>query len=113
MTAGKDRHHIFFTGKDKAMRSVSGALAIALLTVSAAHATPPCGAHDDQVSSLGREFGEVLQIQALSGNGTLIEMFVNPRTKTWTAMATTPDGKSCLLDAGADFQAVTKPDDPA
>lgn len=85
---------------------------ILALTLSTAHATPQCGHHDDQAASLAKEFGEAVQSQALTGGGMLAEIFVNPVTGTWTVMLTRPDGVSCLLTSGDQFQAV-KPGDPA
>ena len=54
----------------KNVRAVIALAAMCLAT--AAHATPPCGAHDDITASLAREFGEAVQLQALTGAGAVV-----------------------------------------
>ena len=71
-----------------------------------------CGPHDDVAAALKQKFGEVVQVQGLSGDGRLMEIWANPKSGTWTATMTTSTGIACLSAYGDHFQSV-KPGDPA
>lgn len=85
-------------------------LAFLLLTTPAL--AVPCGPHDEMTAGLKRSYGEVAQVQAMSGDGRMLEMFANLDTGTWTAMLTAPDGTACLAAAGDQYRAA-KPGNPA
>lgn len=85
---------------------------IALLITATATQASPCAKHDDFTASLADRFGEVVQVQALSGDGRMMELLANPDTGTWSELMTDINGLACIVGAGDRFQAV-KPGQPA
>ena len=70
----------------------------------------PCGKRADVVKALREQFGESPIGQGLSNTGVVAEVFLGPQG-TWTIVATTPTGKSCLIGAGQSWQSVVAHDD--
>jgi hypothetical protein len=64
------------------------------------------------VERLTVEFGESQQFIGLTADGMAMEVFVGP-AGAWTLLATYPDGTSCLVVSGTDFQLVPPPASPA
>ena len=89
---------------------------LAALPAVAQQMSMMCLARADVVARLAETYGEVQQFMALSnGPGDMVEMFGNPETGSWTLLLTSPQGVSCLMAAGAMWEAVTPPPsgDPA
>lgn len=84
----------------------------ALLAASPAMAQDVCGPRSDIVGRLADKFGEALAFSAMAEAG-LVETFANAKSRTWTQLFTTPDGQSCVLGYGGDFEAIFVPGDPA
>ena len=82
-----------------------------LLTATAAHALQ-CAPHDTIVGALAKSYGEIVRLQAMTSDGRMMEITVNPVSGTWSAMLTTPDGNTCLV-AGGDSAKIILPGDPA
>ena len=87
-------------------------ICIALVVAIPALAAPQCAPHDVVAAALKDRFGEAVQVQGLSADGRLVEVWANPVTGTWTATMTSPDGTTCMSVAGDRFQS-TKPGEPA
>jgi len=102
---------------ERSLFALSLGLAGLLLAPTPAPAQQQCGQHDVVVRQLAAQFGEARRGMGLTGNGTVMELFASADTGTWTVAITLPDGLTCLLAVGADFQADTVPqvakDDPA
>jgi hypothetical protein len=43
---------------------------------------------------------------ALDADSNLIEVWVNPETRHWSATMTKPDGTTCFVSYGYDYEAV-------
>ena len=69
-----------------------------------------CGPHEEITKRLETGYQEKRIGVGLAGNGTLVELFRSEEKGTWTFMYTRPDGVSCLMAAGADWEVL---DDPA
>ncbi len=68
-----------------------------------------CSPHDQVVKILTENYGEEQTIIALTANNLVMELFVNPDTASWTALITHPDGNTCIVSAGENFEfAVTE-----
>ncbi len=88
-----------------------GALAVTI----AAHAQPveaqtyaaPCGARDDLANKLKQRYDEMPSALGIASNGRLVEVFTSPNG-TWTIVLTRPDGVSCLLAVGQDWQTMVR-----
>ena len=77
------------------------AFGLCILTPAAsASAQSQCGDRGELVTILSERFGESPVAGGLSRAGTLIEVFSSGSGDTWSLVVTTPDGVSCLIDAG-------------
>jgi hypothetical protein len=90
----------------------AGALIAALPTLAASQqvnsrdwpnrpGVPPlvCGKRADVEKMLKEQFGERAMANGLSHTGAVAEVFTSPKG-TWTIVATSPNGMSCLIGAG-------------
>jgi hypothetical protein len=78
-------------------------LAIALVT---ANAQPElvCGQRSDLLAALADQYHEEPVGIGLASNGGLIELLTDEAGKTWTLIITAPNGSSCVLAEGQDWQ---------
>lgn len=83
-----------------------------LLTVicTSAHAQQPaqCAPRDVQVQLLTERYGESPTAMGLSQLG-MVEYWANAETGTWTVTLTRPDGITCGLIAGLNYETVAAP----
>jgi len=92
-------------------------LAAAALTVSASAMAAPmaCRPRDDVLTQLSTKFKEAPVAIGLANNGGLLEVLTAGKGETWTIIITMPNGVSCLVAAGEDWQdheRVATSDDP-
>lgn len=71
---------------------------------SALAQTANCGPHDVVVARLATGYGESRQSIALGANNTVVETFASAETGSWTITVTTPDGPTCLVASGQEYQ---------
>ncbi len=88
--------------------SVAGLAAVlaAFLLPGPAYAPPFCAATDEMLAALTGRYGERVVGAGLTVGGELLQVLVRPDGRSWTVLVTTPDGVSCLLAVGRDWQAV-------
>jgi hypothetical protein len=67
-------------------------------------AEPTCHRYDQVVTHLGRKYQEVPVGRGLQTNGQLLQLFASRRTGTWTVISTKPDGTTCVVAAGEDWE---------
>jgi hypothetical protein len=82
-------------------------LTVALATAafaSGAQAGPACGKRDDILAQLSERYREAPVGIGVAGNGGLIELATAGTGATWTLLITLPNGPTCLLAAGRDWQ---------
>ena len=66
-----------------------------------AFAQSNCFDRDTVVSSLGAKYSERQVFIGRTSQNTIVEVFVNRETGTWTALVSQPDGStSCLVASG-------------
>lgn len=89
------------------------ALGIALSVAPlAATATPAaCGQRIDIVASLAKEFKEAPIAVGVDNNGNLVEVLSSRSGSTWSVIVTTPNGVSCLVASGEDWQVLKAVDE--
>ncbi len=58
-----------------------------------------CQTRDKVLSALGGKYNEAPTSMGLASNGAIVEILVS-REGTWSIIATTPDGLSCLVAVG-------------
>jgi photosystem II stability/assembly factor-like uncharacterized protein len=79
--------------------------AIAISHPAAADQTPAaCGPHPDVIKALGDRFHETQSATALTSAGTLLEVLTADDGSTWTIIVSRPDGLSCVVAAGQNWQ---------
>jgi hypothetical protein len=84
------------------------ALAVLLpLSVSA----QVCAPRENAVDYLGLNFGESRQAVGLEGGGSMVEVFANIETGSWTIIFTNADMVSCFVASGGNFEGT--PTEPA
>ncbi|HUL07974.1 MAG TPA: hypothetical protein VLV76_16760 [Candidatus Acidoferrum sp.] len=78
----------------------------AAATASPALASPPtaCGPHTEVIKTLGDRFHETQSATALTSVGTLLEVLTAKDGSTWTIIVSRPDGLSCVVAAGQNWQ---------
>lgn len=80
------------------------AAAALVLPVSAVAAPMACSPRDDVLSQLASKFKEAPVAVGLANNGGLLEVLTAGDGTTWTIIITMPNGVSCLVAAGEDWQ---------
>jgi hypothetical protein len=83
------------------------AATIPLPFLSTARAQPHCGPRDQIVKALGENFKETPVGMGVTEPGQLIELFASS-SGSWTMVATTPNGTSCLVAAGENWDMVRR-----
>jgi hypothetical protein len=81
-----------------------------MLTTNPALANPTnCAQRTEMVEKLKIRFGESRQSIGLTPGGQALELFAHPEKGTWTILLTLPNGTSCMMASGHDYQAVKQP----
>lgn len=88
----------------------------ALVAVLALIASPAvaqeleCAPRDEVVAGLARNFDENRRFMGLAGdNSTVVEIYANDATGSWTLTTSTPDGQMCLTGSGWGFNGEAVP----
>jgi hypothetical protein len=84
-----------------------GLTAAAMLLVAQPSAAQglACGPRTTVLERLASRFGETRRGVGLSGRGdSVIEVFASDATGSWTVTVTLPDGRTCLLASGRDWE---------
>ena len=89
------------------LASAFGAVLLAGLSTATAQEIA-CGPHDTVALLLNRNYSETVESIGLTTGGSLLEIYVSP-AGTWTAVLTTPNGPSCLVEAGTNWRTGPKP----
>ena len=71
--------------------------------MTSTNAAPQCGPHEKITEALNKRFLESRQALGLSGEASVIELFVSDKG-TWTLTATTTAGRTCVVAAGEAWQ---------
>jgi hypothetical protein len=95
---------------------ISAALAGMLGVTSASAQAPPatdvapaCHSHADLAKMLGQKFAEQPSALGVQANGHLVEVFVSNEGTSWTIVVTRPDGWSCIVAVGQDWESLPHP----
>ncbi len=78
--------------------------------VTPASAQIACSKREDVMKHLAAKFSEAPVAVGLANNGGVIEVLSTGNGSTWTIIITMPDGMSCLVAAGQEWE--TLPDAP-
>lgn len=85
-------------------------------TPALAHAPPPppppppplCGPYAVTVARLASRYGETLQGLGVASADSVVTVFANARTGTWSILATDTAGLACLVAAGQSWVGVLR-----
>ena len=82
------------------------ALVLAALALPAAAVAAPntCSQRTDVIGQLSAKFKEAPVAVGVANNGGLLEVLSTNNGSTWTIILTMPNGLSCLVAAGEDWQ---------
>jgi len=67
-----------------------------------------CDARPKVLHTLNQTYGETRRGVGLAANNTVMEVFANETSGTWSVTVTLPDGRTCLMASGQAFEAVTE-----
>ena len=70
----------------------------------------PCGKRPDVVRMLREQFRESPIAYGLADSGAVAEVFISSNG-TWTIVATSPNGTTCMVGSGRSWQPVVARDD--
>ncbi len=76
----------------------------AMWFASAAQAQMACGTRDVVVGKLDKIYGEVRRGGGLAGPTAIFEIWASDVTGTWTILKTTPNGLTCVMAVGDNWQ---------
>jgi hypothetical protein len=83
---------------------VRAAALAAALAVSAgaagAQTGPKCAPAADVIARLTSKYGETLQAEGLRGGTSVVQIYANAETGTWTVLDVGVSGLACLISAG-------------
>jgi hypothetical protein len=71
---------------------------------SSLQAHPACSSHGEVTKMLNQQFSEVPAALGLQSNGHLLQVFASKDGSSWTIVTTRPDGTSCLVAVGHDWE---------
>jgi hypothetical protein len=68
-----------------------------------------CGDRDDVAEILRDRYGERVMGAGIDLSGTLMTIWANTATGSWTITATNTTGITCMVGAGNDYEQVNEP----
>jgi len=85
--------------------ALAGCFAFSASTVASPKpaAAAECGKHEKVIAFLGKKYKEQLQAMGMVSNKGFMQLFV-AETGTWTVILTTPQGISCIVAAGDNYE---------
>ena len=89
------------------------AVAMIATAVSEASAQLACGKRDEVLQHLSDKYQEAPVSLGLSSNGGILEVLTAPTGSSWTILITMPNGVSCMVAAGENWQTVSQAAQPA
>jgi hypothetical protein len=71
--------------------------------------TPACHSHADLAAMLNQKYSEAPNAVGVQANGHLVEVFASNDGTSWTIVVTRPDGVSCIVAVGEDWETLPNP----
>lgn len=87
---------------------LSFGLAAVLAATQIAHSAPQCDSRDAVTALLADRYGESRRAVGIAGETAVMELFAAEGTGTWSITMTLPDGRTCLMASGSNYEAVTE-----
>lgn len=80
-----------------------------ILAVSPGHAEGACGARERIIEQLASRYHETRRAIGIASNNSVLEVFASEDSGSFTILVTLPDGRSCLVASGENFEALSEP----
>ncbi|MEO0486212.1 MAG: hypothetical protein AAF092_09900 [Pseudomonadota bacterium] len=65
-----------------------------------------CAAREAVIDRLASRYGESRQSVGVAANQSVVEVYANDATGSWSILVTLPNGTSCLVASGMSFEAL-------
>ena len=91
----------------RAILQVAMIAAVAVAFSGPASASPGCDLRDTVLAKFATRHSEAPIVQALAFGGGMIEVLATADGSTWTMVMSFPNGQTCILGAGTDWQPLT------
>ncbi|MEM1238001.1 MAG: hypothetical protein AAGI10_13610 [Pseudomonadota bacterium] len=85
-----------------------GVVALVLTATSTRAQGANCAARDTVVERLASKYGESRQSVGMAANQSLVEVYANEDSGSWTITVTLPNGTTCLVASGSSFEALAE-----
>lgn len=85
-----------------------GVVALILMSTSLRAQSTSCGIRDTVVERLASRYGESRQSVGMAANQSVVEVYANSDTGSWTITVTMPNGQMCLIASGMSFEALAE-----
>lgn len=89
------------------MRFIFTLLLVAIFLAPTAEAQPICGPHKMISENLKKKFTETPKSMGVTNSGSIVEVYLSPKG-SWTLVMTQPNGMSCLIAAGQDWETLPR-----
>jgi hypothetical protein len=90
------------------MFALSFGLAAVLAATQIAHSAPQCDSRDAVTALLADRYGETRRAVGIAGEAAVMELFAADSTGTWSITMTLPDGRTCLMASGSNFETLAE-----
>jgi hypothetical protein len=88
-------------------------LLVALIAPSAVFAqSPACASRAELLARWAEKYGEWPLARGFMSNGLVLEIWATPDGAQWTGFVTRPDGTSCMVANGSDWESGQPPAAP-
>jgi len=81
-------------------------LAAIAATPASADEAMACGKRDEMLGHLAGKYNEKTVAMGLATNGSLVEVLASEAGDSFTIVYTTPDGRTCMMAAGSNWEIV-------
>ena len=88
------------------LRSVLAALVVIGFSLPASAQQSVCGKRGDILKQLSIRYSEAPAAMGLASTGGMVEVLTSPAGGSWTIIMTMPNGMSCLVAAGENWESV-------
>lgn len=88
--------------------TAASVLYLVATTEVSAQSQPNCGPRDVVIQRLAEGYGETRHSIGLGGNNSVVETYASPETGSWTITVTRPNGITCLVASGQQFEALAE-----
>jgi len=67
-----------------------------------------CADRSEILSHMGEKYSEAPASAGLTATGNVMEVLSSPDGKTWTLIVSLPDGRTCFVGSGTNWQVVPR-----